>query len=265
MTLPVNVYDPVSEDPRTVPFLVLVNKDSFDPKIYEAELDRLFKLQPNGVAERWYPNDDEHTGPAEYTPGQYRSLEDWRALFVGPKINVEIHHHRGDIFDAPPNSLLVHACNSQGAWGAGIAKEFRVRYPCAYQVYRNWCLKEHDPHTDPVDAGTCLLIPPSESDSKKPKHFICCLFTSVKYGKGKDTEDSIRQNTRPAFIQCLHEVREVEFGSRGEVKIPEIRMPKINSGNFGVPWEDTERLLRTIVSPRGFKQEVHVWSLPEIE
>jgi O-acetyl-ADP-ribose deacetylase (regulator of RNase III) len=49
-----------------------------------------------------------------------------------------ISEHKGDLFttDAP---ALAHGVNCVGAMGAGIAKEFRDKYPDMYAGYRKIC------------------------------------------------------------------------------------------------------------------------------
>ena len=98
----------------------------------------------------------------------------------------------GDLFSAPRNSILVHACNTRGSWGAGIALAFRDRYPEQYQRYRAHC-KAHGQAL----VGTCLLIPGDEHD-------VACLFTSRAYGKYKDTPAEILAATKTA-VQDLME------------------------------------------------------------
>lgn len=47
---------------------------------------------------------------------------------------------RGDLFGSGL-SAMAHGCNCAGAMGAGIALEFRKRYPRMYAEYRHRCLK----------------------------------------------------------------------------------------------------------------------------
>ncbi|KAJ5488417.1 Appr-1-p processing [Penicillium expansum] len=124
----------------------------------------------------------------------------------------------GDLFDAPNGAALIHACNCQGVWGAGIARAFRERYPAAYKIYRNHCLIYRDHPvtkiiTDLRDEdlqpslvvhrplGTALLIPPQQSDFilHRRRHWIICLFTSEKYGIRVDSEDMIVNSTFAAL------------------------------------------------------------------
>ncbi|KAF3247403.1 ADP-ribose 1''-phosphate phosphatase [Orbilia oligospora] len=75
----------------------------------------------------------------------------------------------GDIFAAPTNSVLIHACNCQGSWGAGIALAFKQLYPAAYRIYHNHCTNVSNPSSL---LGTTLLIPPQPTDRKT--HWIAC-------------------------------------------------------------------------------------------
>ncbi|OAL54601.1 hypothetical protein IQ07DRAFT_475162, partial [Pyrenochaeta sp. DS3sAY3a] len=165
--------------------------------------------------------------------------------------------HKGDLFaSAPSNALLIHACNTQGSWGAGIARAFRDRYPNAYAIYRSFCTKTHDPKTNPIPMGTALLIPPVDVRAGKG-HWIGCLFTSAKYGKAKAKPEVIVRNTVPAMQMLLELVRVVGEDMGGEVG--EVRMCKINSGLFGVPWEKTSEAVESMGVRAEWRGEVHVW------
>jgi O-acetyl-ADP-ribose deacetylase (regulator of RNase III) len=49
-----------------------------------------------------------------------------------------IRVQEGDLFDSGLPAL-AHGCNAQGVMGAGIAAQFRSRYPEMYREYRKWC------------------------------------------------------------------------------------------------------------------------------
>ncbi|KAG7444141.1 ADP-ribose 1''-phosphate phosphatase [Guyanagaster necrorhizus] len=129
-----------------------------------------------------------------------------------------------DIFSAPKNSILVHACNARGSWGAGIALAFRERYPDAYTVYQQHCKVNGS-----AIVGTCLLIPGEHHD-------IACLFTSKAYGRQKDNPEQILAATRTAMGDLMRQ------NTNGK----KIHACQINSGKFGVPWVDTERILEEL-------------------
>ncbi|EUC43966.1 hypothetical protein COCMIDRAFT_49250, partial [Bipolaris oryzae ATCC 44560] len=167
------------------------------------------------------------------TPLSYKDLPP--TLPATASTTLSLTDHTGSLFTAPPSTLLLHACNTQGSWGSGIALAFKKQYPNAYTIYHAFCTKEHSIKTgNPVPAGTTLLIPPVDGDKG---HWIGCLFTSRRYGKGKDKAEEILRNTGRAVEGCLG-----LLGLVGE-EVGRVRMCRINSGKFGVPWERTEDVL----------------------
>ena len=47
----------------------------------------------------------------------------------------------GAIFDAPENTVIIHACNCKGSWSAGIAAAFKKLYPEAFLFQKKHCEK----------------------------------------------------------------------------------------------------------------------------
>lgn len=72
---------------------------------------------------------------------------------------------KGDLFKADAQ-VIAHGCNAMGAMGAGIAIQFRVRFPAMFRAYRAFC---KNPANSPIE-GKCFLW--GHSDPK-----IACLFT----------------------------------------------------------------------------------------
>jgi len=124
-----------------------------------------------------------------------------------------IEYRKGSLFDAPEDFVLAHACNCRGVWGSGVAVEFKKRFPLAYQDYREECAKGMGP-------GWASLF-----------GRVACLYTSYDYGSRVSTPYLILHDTGSAVADLLR-----------QTDAP-IAMPKINSGKFGVPWEDTEKVL----------------------
>jgi ADP-ribose 1''-phosphate phosphatase len=102
-----------------------------------------------------------------------------------------ISYVSGDLFSAPAGSILVHACNTKGSWGAGIALAFKQRFPDAFKVYRAHCQENGDSL-----AGTCLIIDGGS-------HYIACLFTSRAYGRNKDSPEQILTATDSALRDLM--------------------------------------------------------------
>ena len=153
-----------------------------------------------------------------------------------PKL-LELEEVIGDIFKAPTNSVLIHACNCKGSWGAGIAASFKNHYPSAYRKYKAHC----DNFDAKSLAGTAYLI--RSVDWNGCQHYIGCLFTSIGFGKWKDSPLKILSNTESAMKDLLEQITALR--DKGN-ELGDIQMCQINSGYFGVPWEDTKALLEAI-------------------
>ena len=162
---------------------------------------------------------------------------------------LQLKEFDGDLFDAPKGSILLHACNCKGSWGAGIAAVFKRRYPSAFEAYKEHCYKFKDSSL----AGTAYLIAPSANETSQ--HYIGCLFTSKSCGKAKDSPLTILSYTRSAMEDM---VDKIAAERKNDVRIGEIRMCRINSGYFGVPWERTKSVLEGIESTDGTVVEIFI-------
>jgi ADP-ribose 1''-phosphate phosphatase len=132
-------------------------------------------------------------------------------------------YRRANLFKAAePGAILLHACNASGSWGAGIALQFKKRFPNAYKEYSNWCQKGPEELV-----GSYLKF-------KDKDVTIVCLFTSAGYGDKKDSEETIVKNTLKSVKAFIHSLpyRAV------------VNSPKINSGLFNVPWATTEKIIK---------------------
>lgn len=198
---------------------------------------------------------------------------------------LQIIESTGDIFSAPINTLLIHACNCQASWAAGIAKAFKQNCPEAFPKYAAYCKK----WTPDQLFGTAFLIAPSDDafsaattketadgddegfaeadDDDEPgdpaTHFVGCLFTSHHYGKRKDSPTKILAATKPAMEDLLRKVQEWNESVDEGKRIKEVRMCKINSGLFNVPWEKTRQVLEGIEVGKSGVEVVKVVSLEE--
>jgi ADP-ribose 1''-phosphate phosphatase len=130
-------------------------------------------------------------------------------------------YKKGNLFNAPSNAFLLHACNCLGSFGAGVALSFKNLYPRLYDQYHNECKKYFGNKRSPL-VGTSFI---ALDDIKKRK--MICLFTSQGYGKFCDSPNVILSATESALIH-LSNNRLIN----GEPI--EIHSPKINAG------QDTE-------------------------
>lgn len=129
---------------------------------------------------------------------------------------------KGDLFKAPYGEVLLHSCNTMARWGAGIAVEFRKRYPEAHILYQQTCASK----------GSSLLGTSQLTSCNG--HLIANLFVSKGYGWAKDSREEILFNTASALKDLAHRILPLRT---------KVHMPKINSGHFDVPWDRTEKLI----------------------
>jgi ADP-ribose 1''-phosphate phosphatase len=185
--------------------------------------------------------------------------------------HITLTYHKSSLFLSPPQTLLCHATNAQGSWGAGIALAFKKSYPSAFKIYASHCSKWSGTSL----LGTTLLIPPQNKSPSKAEreaqHWVACLFTSEKKGKGKGSRESVLEATGEAIEDLVRKVRGVnetadekvkaKSGSGEEDRIAEVRVCKINSGLFGVPWEATSEVIEGVEIGEGDIEEIAVYSL----
>lgn len=128
-----------------------------------------------------------------------------------------------NLFDSPKGSILVHAVNSYGVMGAGIARTFKDLFPTNFKMYQEECSKSKT-------TGRCLLYQDSG-------YWIANLVTSSGYGRLADTTKEITKNTVKALIEFESKIK------TGNLPV-NIFSNKFNSGIFGVPWEITQVFLQ---------------------
>jgi ADP-ribose 1''-phosphate phosphatase len=148
-----------------------------------------------------------------------------------------IEYRKGDLFqNLTGNEIIAHACNAQGVWGSGFARECKERFPNDFIEYQRFC-----------EWWNCGTGKSFLSDGNKNIQGILCLIASEKYGKLKDSPEKILHATKYAlnyFSTLLNEEESNFFYSGGSINIVS---PKINSGLFGVPWTDTETVINNFI------------------
>lgn len=112
----------------------------------------------------------------------------------------------------PANSILAHATNCFGTWGAGVALAIRDLFPNADEVYTAHCdsfrpSKDKWPSKEGLLGGVCLVPPQMEDHAASTKKtddesevegvWIACLFTS--YGFGRPTKKKAALDKKSAI------------------------------------------------------------------
>ena len=132
-----------------------------------------------------------------------------------------VEYVSGDLFaNRVGAQALAHGCNCQGSMGAGIAAEFRVRYPAMYAEYRRRCKatpREFMP-------GDVFLY---KADDGRP--WVFNLATQEGYWRSRAKYEWVEQ--------ALREMR-AQADAAG---VTSIAMPRIGAGLGGPVLEEGAR------------------------
>lgn len=171
---------------------------------------------------------------------------------------IQLLYSDADIFTAGPDAVLIHACNTRGVWGSGIALALKQRYPRQFAVYERYC-RDHDPSSL---LGTCLLIGPSNALSARvtSTHWIACLFTNKDIGRDLQTQTRLQRqilgDTKSAMSNLLEHV---VHARQSGMALADLHMPQINSGSFRIPWPLTVEALGSFAAPYSHDSwQIHV-------
>ena len=127
---------------------------------------------------------------------------------------------RGDIFRSRAQTI-AHGCNCRGRMGAGIAREFKRRYPRMFKEYKRRC-----------HGG--LFVPGGHYLHKESSPWVLNLATQDAVG-GAQIE----------FVEhCLSEFTEY-YEEEG---ITSLAMPRIAAGLGGLDWKEVKALIDEILS-----------------
>ena len=150
-----------------------------------------------------------------------------------------VSYKRMSLFDAPVEAVIMHACNSQGVWGSGIAKPFRDNYPKSYEDYSRFCAIAN------AERGTACGTASLSGFHESEPHWVGWIVTSHNYGPKKDSVEQIKVHTTLALREFCKKV----YLAHPADQYPQIDVysPKFNSGLFAVPWSESELILETIL------------------
>lgn len=138
---------------------------------------------------------------------------------------MSIEHRHGSLFDLPDVEAVAHGCNCAGAMGAGIAVEFRRRWPEMFEEYRRRCREGQFQLGD---------VFPWESD-----HLTIYNLATQRTWRARAELSAIEKAVRGML-------RHAEGHGIGRVG-----MPRLGAGLGRLPWPDVERTLREAVADSG--------------
>jgi len=131
----------------------------------------------------------------------------------------------GDLFDNEHGAQAVaHGCNCQGSMGAGIAKNFRARYPEMYEEYRRRCKAE----PRQFNLGECWLW---KADNQP---WVFNLGTQEGYWRARASYEAI-----DTALRSMRQQADVEGITR-------IAVPRIGVGYGGLSWKKVRAIVEAV-------------------
>lgn len=131
-----------------------------------------------------------------------------------------IIYKRGNLLEDEAEAL-VNAVNTVGVMGAGIAKQFKQKFPDMFLVYEQAC------KAGELKLGRVQVVP---VESKSEKKYVI-NFPTLEHWSDRSTLDHIRMG-----LEDL--VRVVK-----EKKIQSIAIPPLGCGVGGLDWQEVKPLI----------------------
>lgn len=154
---------------------------------------------------------------------------------IESRLGEQLVIRQGDLFTTTSTSL-GHGVNTCGVMGAGIAKEFRRRWPAMYREYVNACHAD-DPSRKLLAGG---LLPWERPEGG----WIYNLASQDLPG-------------RHARLEWLAESAERALSHADSHEVDTIALPRIGCGIGGLSWPDVQIVLRGAQRP--FRAKFEVW------
>ncbi|KAL6947729.1 hypothetical protein ACO0RG_000311 [Hanseniaspora osmophila] len=182
--------------------------------------------------------------------------------------------------------IIIHSCNCLGTWGGGVAYQLGQKYPKTELEYTKICdyFSNDDPRKllgnfvilpsfkDSKTLIGCLFTSlggggSHDSASSILENTQLSLQKLLKYiQQGKkycappnspskqvsintdvfETKAEEEEIGLKLLLELMNEQYFSQFNEIQDLKHFELEMPKINSGIFGVPWENTEKILEAL-------------------
>lgn len=125
-----------------------------------------------------------------------------------------ITYLHGNIFDSPC-PILVNPVNCVGVMGAGLAKEFKDRYPGMFSIYKTYC------KNNLLNPGKIAIV---VADLESDKRIL--LFPTKQHWQDQSKLEWIEDGLQELAMQIYS----------GIITDP-IAMPKIGCGLGGLDWD----------------------------
>ena len=189
------------------------------------------------------------------------------------KNSMAIEYHEGSIFDSKAD-VLVNPVNTVGVMGAGLAKQFKERYPKMFDYYKAFC--DVGGFDEPIKVE--LYAKPYLDGIVKRKYTQFSLhwwFTEISEDGpliiNAPTKRHWKEPSTLHGIRCvLLDIQSFLFWTNFHgMRDSRVAMPRLGCGLGGLDWEDVNPLVKEFFGANEWRSYhrkdtpiIEVWSLP---
>jgi O-acetyl-ADP-ribose deacetylase (regulator of RNase III) len=142
---------------------------------------------------------------------------------------MSIHFVSGDLF-LSQSEVIGHGVNAKGVMGAGIALEFKRRYPDMFREYRNVC----------------------RSESLKPGDYM--LWDNIERSGTTTILNLVTQeSTLGAKLEYIRAALLAFVLDSPRIGLKTLAIPAIGAGHGGLSWDVVKPCIKGILGPAPFK------------
>ena len=162
--------------------------------------------------------------------------------------------HVGNLLDVQ-QGVIAHGTNARGAFGAGIAKSIKEKWPFINGAYSNF-LSTVDVYKDAVGSVFWQDTEIIRRDKTLPYLLIANLVTQETYGR----DPKVRYVSYDAVESCFKEVKRYVIEQDRE-ELFDIHFPLIGAGLGNGSWRIISGIIESVFEDdKRFK--LHLWVLP---
>lgn len=124
----------------------------------------------------------------------------------------------GNIFDIMCDAV-VNPVNCKGVMGAGLAKQFKIKYPSMFQAYKHYC----------------------EMGTSKPGDIFVWHYEACPYIINAFVKDDWKQPSRYMWIELV--IKNIKLFLREHPEIKSIAVPKLGCGLGKLDWDKVKPIM----------------------
>jgi O-acetyl-ADP-ribose deacetylase (regulator of RNase III) len=133
---------------------------------------------------------------------------------------------KGNILSSTTHAIVIPV-NCVGVMGAGLAKQFKQKYPEVFVTYYKACMR------GALSEGDCFTV----NHNDKGKSVLFILAATKNHWRDDSNLDKVKN--------CIVRIKEIVENNH----IPSVSIPALGAGLGKLEWSDVEKALHDTFSP----------------